>query len=90
MYWTRKTFGELSFMTRSPFSPLPCAQTGDTTLTQRLVSLDAYRGLVMFLMMAEVLHSGPRRSRAARTATSGNSWPIIRTTCRGWAVRCMT
>ncbi len=29
-----------------------------TTTPQRLVSLDAYRGFVMFLMMAEVLHLG--------------------------------
>jgi predicted acyltransferase len=38
-------------MTTTPLSPTP-------TLPQRLASLDAYRGLVMFLLMAEVLRFG--------------------------------
>ncbi len=38
-------------MTTAPMPPTP-------TLPQRLASLDAYRGLVMFLLMAEVLRFG--------------------------------
>lgn len=38
-------------MTTAPLSPTP-------SLPQRLASLDAYRGLVMFLLMAEVLRFG--------------------------------
>ncbi len=55
----------------------------------RNVAVDAYRGLVMFLMMAEVL----RLSRVAerfRATGSGAFWPSTRRTSNGWAARCTT
>ena len=47
-------------------SPRPPVLVPDTAPTRRLGSIDAYRGLVMFLMMAEVLRfcaGGPRPCR---------------------------
>jgi heparan-alpha-glucosaminide N-acetyltransferase len=44
-----------------------------TTISQRLVSLDAYRGLVMFLMMAEVL----RLSRVADALPDSGFWRFL-------------
>src|SRR5688572_10012907 len=41
--------------------------------TERLTSLDAYRGLVMFLMMAEVL----RLSRVANALPGNNWWQLL-------------
>lgn len=49
--------------------------TPDTraSLPQRLVSMDAYRGLVMFLMMAEVLHL----ARVARALPESGFWKFL-------------
>src|SRR5215831_19290446 len=46
---------------------------GPTTLVERLVSLDAYRGFVMFLMMAEVL----RLSRVSRALPESGFWGFL-------------
>ena len=56
----------------------------------RLTSLDAYRGFVMFLMMAEVLQLLRRRSARCRTAASGDSCATTRRTSSGSAARCTT
>ena len=45
----------------------PEKRVGDT-LSTRLVSLDAYRGFVMFLMMAEVLHLGRVAAKVPESA----------------------
>ena len=44
-----------------------------TRLVNRIASLDAYRGLVMFLMMAEVLEL----SRVARAMPDSAFWPFL-------------
>ncbi len=46
---------------------------GPTTLTERLTSLDAYRGFVMFLMMAEVL----RLSRVSQALPESGFWGFL-------------
>jgi predicted acyltransferase len=46
---------------------------GPTTLAERLTSLDAYRGFVMFLMMAEVL----RLSRVSRALPESGFWGFL-------------
>lgn len=46
---------------------------GPTTLADRLSSLDAYRGFVMFLMMAEVL----RLSRVSRALPESGFWGFL-------------
>ena len=53
----------------------PVATTNPTTkdLPARLTSLDAYRGFVMFLMMAEVLHL----CRVARALPESGFWKIL-------------
>lgn len=53
----------------------PVATTDPITkdLPARLTSLDAYRGFVMFLMMAEVLHL----CRVARTLPESGFWKIL-------------
>lgn len=43
------------------------------TAAERIVSVDAYRGLVMFLMMAEVLHLG----RVARALPESGFWAFL-------------
>ena len=65
----------------------------DTTLPpaapSRVASIDAYRGLVMFLMMAEVLHL----SRMAKAFPDDPVWSSSRSTSRtssGPAARCTT
>ena len=55
--------------------------------SQRLASVDAYRGFVMLLMMAEVLHL----SRVARALPGTRFWDflaITRPTSTGPAARC--
>ena len=47
--------------------------TSQTTTTERLASVDAYRGLVMFLMMAEVL----RFSSVARAIPDSHFWGFL-------------
>ena len=65
-----------------PESPTP-------TPPSRLASIDVYRGLVMFLMMAEVL--GFARWRALPGSRVWElSCAITSRTCRGSAVRCTT
>ena len=56
----------------------------------RLGSIDAYRGLVMFLMMAEVLRLSAVAAKPFPTARSGNSSPTISPTSPGPAARCTT
>lgn len=46
---------------------------GPTTLAERLTSLDAYRGFVMFLMMAEIL----RLSRVSRALPESGFWGFL-------------
>ena len=60
--------------TASPILPNPAS-------TRRLGSIDAYRGLVMFLMMAEVLRSARWPARCLGTR-SGNFSAI---TSRTWS-----
>ena len=45
-------------MTSPALSEITAGNMADRPRAPRLASLDAYRGLVMFLMMAEVLHLG--------------------------------
>jgi heparan-alpha-glucosaminide N-acetyltransferase len=63
-------------------APLPVAPAAEETLQQtfrlpkaaaRNVAMDAYRGLVMFLMMAEVL----RLSRVAAAFPGNWFWQIL-------------
>lgn len=49
------------------------ARFGPTTLAERLTSLDAYRGFVMLLMMAEVL----RLSRVSRALPESGFWAFL-------------
>ena len=56
----------------------------------RLASIDAYRGLVMFLMMAEVLELCRGGREAARSANLGAACAIISRTWNGSAARCTT
>lgn len=51
----------------------PSSRFGPTTLAERLTSLDAYRGFVMFLMMAEVLHL----SRVSRALPESGFWGFL-------------
>ncbi|MGE0129664.1 MAG: acyltransferase family protein [Blastocatellales bacterium] len=51
----------------------PPPRFGPTTLAERLTSLDAYRGFVMFLMMAEVL----RLSRVSRALPESGFWSFL-------------
>ena len=57
---------------------------------QRLASIDAYRGLVMFLMMAEVLELLRRGAASCQVTASGNCCAITSRTSSGWAARCTT
>jgi uncharacterized membrane protein len=59
-------------MTAQPGLPTALPKSA-TTISQRLVSLDAYRGLVMFLMMAEVL----RLSRVADALPDSGFWRFL-------------
>ena len=70
-------------------NPAAIHPTPGVTAPGRLTSMDAYRGFVMFLMMAEVL----RVSRVARVlpgAASGVSSRRSRATSNGWGARCTT
>src|SRR5215475_5376220 len=51
----------------------PAPRFGPTTMAERLVSLDAYRGFVMLLMMAEVL----RLSRVSRALPESGFWGFL-------------
>lgn len=51
----------------------PSSRFGPTTLAERLTSLDAYRGFVMLLMMAEVL----RLSRVSRALPESGFWNFL-------------
>ncbi len=53
----------------------------------RNVAVDAYRGFVMLLMMAEVLQLS-RVARPSRATGSGAFWPTTRPTWSGPAARC--
>ena len=55
----------------------------------RLASIDAYRGLVMFLMLAEVLHFGRVAQRRFPEIGSGSSYAVTSHTWSGWAARFM-
>ena len=59
------------------------------SIPQRLASIDAYRGLVMFLMMAEVLQLR-RVARAHGDLASGQLLAITSHTWSGSAARCTT
>ncbi len=59
--------------TRADVKEAARARFGPTTLAERLVSLDAYRGLVMFLMMAEVL----RLSRVSSALPESGFWRFL-------------
>jgi predicted acyltransferase len=73
----RREQGELrgtEAMTTQSVSPAVRApDAAKPTLAQRLVSLDAYRGLVMFLMMAEVLHL----ARVAAALPGSRFWQFL-------------
>ena len=51
----------------------PAPRLGPTTMAERLGSLDAYRGFVMLLMMAEVL----RLSRVSRALPESGFWGFL-------------
>ena len=57
---------------------------------RRLTSIDAYRGFVMFLMMAEVLHLGAVAKAMPDSRFCGRSSAITRRTSSGSAARCTT
>ena len=57
---------------------------------RRNVAVDAYRGLVMLLMMGEVMQCAAVVTRLSRTVCSGASSPSIKRTSSGPAVRCTT
>jgi heparan-alpha-glucosaminide N-acetyltransferase len=57
-----------------PFaSPAPAARADNRSATTRVASIDAYRGLVMFLMMAEVLEL----RRVARALPQSRFWAFL-------------
>ncbi len=60
-----RTKDELKESSPQPFGP--------TTLAERLISLDIYRGFVMFLMMAEAL----RLSRVSRALPESGLWSFL-------------
>ena len=75
-------------MTAAPGAPAP-AQPFGAGIKTRILSLDAFRGFVMFLMLAEAMHLMNVR-RAFPTARSGRSSPSTPRTCRGRAARSTT
>src|SRR5262245_47217203 len=68
-----ETAGAIEIQTKVDEKKSPSLRFGPTTLGERLVSLDAYRGLVMFLMMAEVL----RLSLVARALPESWFWGFL-------------
>ena len=55
--------------------------TPQAAATGRLVSLDAYRGFIMLLLVSEGFGSG-----CSKTIPDGPGWRRRRTMRRGWAV----
>jgi heparan-alpha-glucosaminide N-acetyltransferase len=60
-------------MTSATTAPAGVAEARPPTVPQRLVSLDAYRGFVMFLMMAEVL----RLAQVAAAVPGSAFWSFV-------------
>ena len=67
----------------------PVHEQGTTPAPARLTSLDAYRGLVMLLMMAEALDLS-RVAQAVPGSALWNSWPTTKVTPNGLAARSTT
>src|SRR5919106_1209008 len=68
-----ETAGASEIQTKIDGMKGPSSRFGPTTLGERLVSLDAYRGFVMLLMMAEVL----RLSRVSRALPESWFWGFL-------------
>jgi len=68
-----ETAGASEIQTTVDRKKSPSLRFGPTTLGERLVSLDAYRGFVMLLMMAEVL----RLSRVSRALPESGFWGFL-------------
>jgi heparan-alpha-glucosaminide N-acetyltransferase len=68
-----ETAGASEIKTKIEGMKSPSSLFGPTTLSERLVSLDAYRGFVMLLMMAEVL----RLSRVSRALPESWFWGFL-------------
>jgi predicted acyltransferase len=68
-----ETAGASEIQTKVDEKKSPSLRFGPTTLGERLVSLDAYRGFVMFLMMAEVL----RLSLVSRALPESWFWGFL-------------
>ena len=64
----------------------PAAGAGAPPTTTRITSIDAFRGFVMFLMLAEVMRL-PALHRVFPDSRSGRSWPTTPRTSRGRGVR---
>ena len=76
-----ETAGASEIQTKIDGMKSPSSRFGPTTLSERLVSLDAYRGFVMLLMMAEVLRLS--RVSRARCLKAGSGFPLASSiTCR--------
>jgi heparan-alpha-glucosaminide N-acetyltransferase len=57
----------------NPVQPIPSSLPAKSVMPSRLTSLDAYRGFVMFLMMAEVIHL----SGVAQALPTNSFWAFL-------------
>src|SRR3989454_2173736 len=70
---TSENFSSASCSTEVSMGPFPVTTSVRQPKTQRLASLDAYRGFVMFLMMAEAL----RLCRVAAALPESGFWKFL-------------
>src|SRR3989454_1901115 len=70
---TSENFSSASCSTEVSMGPFPVTTSVRQPKTQRLASLDAYRGFVMFLMMAEAL----RLCTVARAIPESGFWSFL-------------
>ena len=74
-------------VTTVPDASPPAPPFAAAAIKTRILSIDAFRGFVMFLMLAEAMHLMNVR-RAFPATGSGSSSPSTPRTCRGRAARC--
>ena len=61
---------------------------GAPAIATRIASIDAFRGFVMFLMLAEAMRLWTLHDGVSRQPVLGASSRSTRRTCRGRAARC--
>ena len=66
------------------YSPSPLPEKAPEAAPRRLASIDAYRGLVMFLMMAEVLRFCAVAGALPKSAPIDRSGSCFASTSRTW------